>query len=563
MAHSDVRPDFRFLDPNLKALHPLQPELVERIHLPVEGWRLTHDVDRGWTYRIHHTRYPIALSREEAQDALPELPATFDGTLLLFGVGLGELVRTALERFPRARLVVWERDPWVLRQALAVRDWTADLATGRVRIELAADLVPFLERGEHDAVIWHPLLGRVYRNERTLVQDGVGPRRALMVTGGLFVESFADALRAEGYSIYTLDVKNIAVEESDRAVALVRPEVLGCVNSVNGLAAFCERHGLDSITWEVDPTTDEPEPLRSDASRAHVFTFRRANQEGFQRAGYERVEYLPLAADPDLRRPLELDEAERERYGAAVSFVGSSMTGNIGPFHNAFLEQFAAWGEFEGPGKTVLREVLEEQRRDLTTYVVPELLDRLAPGLREHSLARGWQDPAALVAEIAAAEKRLNYLAELGDLDIAVWGDEGFRRLEAHGVDYRGRAGHELELPRIYNATTINLDIGRLYQSDIVTMRVFDVLACGGFVLVEHSEALEELFRVGVEVESYQDPVELRTKIEYYLARPDEARAIARRGREAVLERHTIRQRVRHMLRSFEVADGRRASSAA
>jgi spore maturation protein CgeB len=563
MPQTDARPAFRFLDPNLRALHPLQTELVERLHLPVEGWRLSHDPDRGWSYRIHHSRYPIALDREQAADALPELPASFEGTLLLFGVGLGELVGAALERFPRARLVVWERDPWVLRQALAVRDWTEALGTGRVSLLLASDLVPFLERESHGAVVWHPLLSRVYLNERRLVLDGVGTRRALMCTGGLFVESFAEALRAEGYSVFTLDVKNIATEESDRAVELIRPEVLACVNSVNGLASFCERHDLDSITWEIDPTIDEPEPLETSSTRSHVFTFREANQEGFRAAGYSHVEYLPLGADPDQRRPLELDEAERERYGAAVSFVGSSMTANVGRFHTTFLEQFAAWGEFSGPGREVLNEVLVEQRRDLSTYRVPELLDRLAPGLRAHSLANGWADPAALVAEIAAAEKRLNYLAELGDLDIAVWGDEGFRRLEEHGVDYRGLAGHDLELPRIYNATTINLDIGRLYQSDVVTMRVFDVLACGGFVLVEHSEDLERLFRVGVEVESYQDLVELRTKIEYYLARPEEARAIAERGRAAVLERHTIRQRVQHMLRSFQGAPGARASSAA
>lgn len=563
MAHNDARPDFRFLDPNLQALDRLQPELAERLHLPVEGWRLTHDADQGWTYRIHETRHPISLSGEQAQDGLPELPATFEGTLLLFGVGLGELVSAAFESFPRASIIAWERDPWVLRQALAVRDWGAFFESGRVRLELGADLVPVLERGGHDAVAWHPFLSRVYRNERSLVQDGVGERRALMCTGGFFVESFADALRAEGFSIYTLDVKNIASEESDHAVRQVRPEILGCINSVNGLVEFCERHELDSITWQVDPEVDEPEELPEASSRSHVFTFRQANLSSFRQAGYDHVEYMPLAADPDIWRPLELDEAQLERYGSEVSFVGSSMAGNVGRFHNAFLEQFTAWGEFQEPGKTVLRELLEEQRGDFSTYVIPGLLDRWTPGFREHSMSRGWVDPAALVAEISAAEKRLNYLAELGDYDLAVWGDEGFRRLEDHGVDYRGLAAHEVELPKIYNATRINLDIGRLYQSNVVTMRAFDVIASGGFVLVEHSEALEELFRVGVEVESYQDLVELRTKLDYYLARPEEAQAIAERGRAAVLERHTIRKRVQHMLNSFDRAQGSRASSAA
>ena len=73
-----------------------------------------------------------------------------------------------------------------------------------------------------------------------------------------------------------------------------------------------------------------------------------------------------------------------------------------------------------------------------------------------------------------------------------------------------------------------------MYQDDIVTMRVFDVLACGGFVLAERSSALAELFEIGAEVDCYASADELEAKVAHYLAHPDSARAIARRGREAV-----------------------------
>jgi spore maturation protein CgeB len=79
-------------------------------------------------------------------------------------------------------------------------------------------------------------------------------------------------------------------------------------------------------------------------------------------------------------------------------------------------------------------------------------------------------------------------------------------------------------------------------------MRVFDVLACGGFVLAERSEALAELFEIGVEVDCYANADELEAKVELYLREPERARAIAVRGREAVQRRHTVAARVRHML---------------
>jgi len=43
-----------------------------------------------------------------------------------------------------------------------------------------------------------------------------------------------------------------------------------------------------------------------------------------------------------------------------------------------------------------------------------------------------------LGGEIAAAEKRINYLARLGNVDMKVWGDEGWRAIEQYGVKYMG-----------------------------------------------------------------------------------------------------------------------------
>ena len=45
----------------------------------------------------------------------------------------------------------------------------------------------------------------------------------------------------------------------------------------------------------------------------------------------------------------------------------------------------------------------------------------------------------------------------------------------------------------VYSNGGIHLVINRLYQNDMITLRVFEVLACGGFILAEYSEALEEL----------------------------------------------------------------------
>jgi len=87
-------------------------------------------------------------------------------------------------------------------------------------------------------------------------------------------------------------------------------------------------------------------------------------------------------------------------------------------------------------------------------------------------------------------------------------------------------------------------------------MRVFDVLACGGFLLAERHEVLSELFQEGVELETYGEIVELKDKVRYYLAHPEQARIIGQRGLRAVVERHSIAQRVQRMLASMALEAG-------
>ena len=157
-------------------------------------------------------------------------------------------------------------------------------------------------------------------------------------------------------------------------------------------------------------------------------------------------------------------------------------------------------------------------------------------------------DPINLLAETAASEKRLMYLSRLGRYEARVWGDEDWQKAEGDGLRYMGFAGHKYELNKIYSASTINIDINRPYQADMVNMRVFDIMACGGFVIAEHSEDLSELFEVDYEVVTFKTLSELLDKVEYYLSNADEAREVACRGNKAVRERHTIQARVKHML---------------
>ncbi len=589
---------------NLEAIARRDPELVERISWPVESDHVVIDDESGEVhYRLQQARYRLSLDADAVARSLPD-SAPEGAEIFVFGVGLGEQVEAIISATASARadvrVVAWERDPWLLRLALGQNDWAAALASGRLRLLLGSDLVERSlaiggralaiggralaiggralaiggralaidvragaagGRAAAQAIpVFHPFLATVYRHERAWLDGGTGAGPAgarplaLLCTGGLFTDDLAAALTRAGYAVYSIDIHRLSREELDRTARRLRPALIAAINYTDGLTEFAATHGCPLICWEIDPTTSAPPRCEGPSGGAFLFTYRRSQVAELRAGGFDHAEYLPLAADLERRAPVPLTAGERARYGAPVSFVGSSLQPQIAGFRRSFLATFGAGrpGTPDDLGAALLDEVLAEQRRDFTRFLVPDALARRCP-----DLARG--NPAQLAqlaqlgrwaGEIAAAEKRLAYVGRLGRFGVCVWGDEGWRAAQTAGTSchYRGPAGHALELTKIYCASLINLDIGRLYQNDIVTMRVFDVLACGGFVLAEHSPALAELFDVGTEVDCYASADELEAKVAHYLAHPEAARAIARRGREAVCARHDVNARVAHML---------------
>jgi hypothetical protein len=100
-------------------------------------------------------------------------------------------------------------------------------------------------------------------------------------------------------------------------------------------------------------------------------------------------------------------------------------------------------------------------------------------------------------------------------------------------------------------AARINLAItswaGRI-EVDETTTRTFEVPACGGFMLHERTPELLELYEEGREVTAFGSVEELASKIEYYLAHPEEREAIARAGHLRCVPAYSYDQRMKEIL---------------
>jgi len=138
--------------------------------------------------------------------------------------------------------------------------------------------------------------------------------------------------------------------------------------------------------------------------------------------------------------------------------------------------------------------------------------------------------------------RRVDAVVEQG---LEVWGDEGWKKGRAR---YRGIAAHGDELTKIYCASAINLDIPRLYQRDIMTMRVFDVLACRGVLLTEYSSVLETSFVSGEHLFTYRNTDDLVEQARYIASHPEQAQEVAQAGEQHVRAHHRMEHRFEEIL---------------
>lgn len=84
-----------------------------------------------------------------------------------------------------------------------------------------------------------------------------------------------------------------------------------------------------------------------------------------------------------------------------------------------------------------------------------------------------------------------------------------------------------------------------LAEKELTNMRMFEISAVGAFQIVERDATLAKYFEPGTELETFQSIPELLEKVDYYLANPEQRRAIADAGRRRCMRDHSMEQRIK------------------
>jgi spore maturation protein CgeB len=136
---------------------------------------------------------------------------------------------------------------------------------------------------------------------------------------------------------------------------------------------------------------------------------------------------------------------------------------------------------------------------------------------------------------------------------------EARRRLSEAGIEYAGWLPN-YQVPEAFAHFRLTLHIPRRPYVDalpgIPTIRVFEALACGIPLICSPWDDAERLFSPGEDFLVARNGRDMQLQVAALLADPAAAAALARRGRNTILARHTCAHRVDELLGIVAELDG-------
>ncbi len=355
------------------------------------------------------------------------------------------------------------------------------------------------------------------------------------------------------------DGMNLKMDVSDKLtrlgnmIAENRPLFVFSVNYFPFLSIMCEKLKITYIAESVDCPVFEIYHKSIANKKNKVFLFDRQQYLSIRDENPEGIFYLPLGAASE-RTSNFLGDAYDPQYD--VSFVGSlylekDLFNNLKLPENmkehlleimheqiktschgmALADERVSDSDIKCIKSNALDFYPSDQSvRDLDKFVV--LNDYIAPHI---AYLERVEILNAIAEEISDMKMHLFTRSDTSAISKKVIIHDGVRSLD--------------QMPVVFRNSKINLNISlRSIQSGL-PQRIWDVLACRGFLLTNDQPEIDEMFKSGVHLETYSCREELIDKIRYYSEHDSERDKIAQKGYEEVSERHTVLIRAAEMIK--------------
>ncbi len=323
-----------------------------------------------------------------------------------------------------------------------------------------------------------------------------------------------------------------------------------CVISANFypiIADICNQNNIKYLSWIYDSPIDKSHMEYFQYDTNYIFVFDRIDADALKQKGAIHVYHLPLAVNTQRLNQIVPNRADYETYAADISFVGQ--------FYNNTLHQLLRCQDAYDIG--YIDAIVQSQLRIygynfIDSMITEDLLVRMNHKLfgntntslrltREglyHSIAK----------EITHIERQVlcNILGQL--YDFHYYSNE--KQESLNHLHYEGTAYYYSEMPKIFKLSKLNLNPTLKTIQSGISLRVLDILGCGGALLCNCQPEILEYFESGKDIILYDSIEDAIAKAEYYLAHDDERSLIAANGYAKVTEYFSYPEKLSYIFKT-------------
>ncbi len=304
------------------------------------------------------------------------------------------------------------------------------------------------------------------------------------------------------------------------------------------ITLICKKHDIPYISWVYDSPMHirKLEPLKENCN--YCFSFDRGFVDAMNRDGYP-MQYHILAGDTS-----SFFDDKIKEYKYDISMVG-----------NSYQTEYAHYmSPLSAKDRGYLEGILAAQSKLNGAYILPELIDTSLLERLNQQYEKASQGEVHiekrelefLLAREITRRERLSALTLLGNHYQVDWftGDE---QNNANGLHVHPAIGYYQEMPQVFSSSKINLNISLKTIYSGIPLRVFDILASGGFLITNYQSELEQYFTPGKELIVYHNLEELYMLVEYYMKHDEQRCQIAKNGYQKVRSRYSFEVAIREI----------------
>ena len=325
------------------------------------------------------------------------------------------------------------------------------------------------------------------------------------------------------------------------------------INFFPAISYTCNHFKVPYVCWSVDSPVPElfSNALKNEWNR--IFLFDKAQYDFFHPYNPDNIYYLPLATNAKRMEQVILSMTEKDfsKYDNDVVFVGSlysekcrydKLTG-LSDYTKGYVNGLIQ-SQMRVSGYNFIYETLPER-------VINEIVSADADFYKGDDVFldtdRYLTAHQYIGMKLANVEREsiLSTLSEKFNVSLYTYSDTSM----LPNVRNRGGANTITEMPKIFHAGKINLNITMRPIETGLSLRIWDVLGCGGFLISNFQAEIPEYFEIGKDLEVYESESDLMEKVDYYLYHEAERMEIALNGYEKVAKHHTYEVRLATMIR--------------